>query len=150
MAGEGQRCRTTLLLAHAVDHMIARIIDGQAPAFANGQSSRRGEDRIGAVVLTADAGGMTELLRPGRIAARSSLRGDFPVLQGLRQRKTQLIDRCLQAMVEHVADHGHSAQHPLAAAAEFGDVELRHTALPAPHGLKHRGHRIVAEAEFAG
>jgi len=30
--------------------------------------------------------------------------------------------------MKHVADHGHAAQHPLAAAAQFGMVELRHRA----------------------
>ena len=37
-------------------------------------------------------------------------------------------------MIKHVADHRHSTRHPLAAAAEFAVVKLRHRAIAVQGG----------------
>jgi hypothetical protein len=52
------------------------------------------------------------------------------------------VDLRLEAVVEHVADHGHAAQHPLAAAAQLLVVELRHRAVAVHQGLQQRHYRV--------
>jgi hypothetical protein len=52
----------------------------------------------------------------------------------------------LKTTVEHVADHGHAALHPLAAATELGDEELRHGAACRARPQRGAPHRIRRDA----
>jgi len=67
------------------------------------------------------------------IGAAALLRGrGRPERSGRQQADeilAQAIDPCLQAVIEHVADHGHAAGHPLPRSAQLGQVELRHGAV---------------------
>jgi hypothetical protein len=58
--------------------------------------------------------------------------------QELRKLRTETIDLCLEAVIEHVADHGHAAQHPLAAATQLRMIKLRHRAVVVHQGVQQR------------
>jgi hypothetical protein len=55
-------------------------------------------------------------------------------------------------VIEHVADHGHAATHPLPATSQFWMVKLRHSAVAAYQRLQQRLHRVgtdgVALSQF--
>ena len=53
-------------------------------------------------------------------------------------------------MVEHIGHHGHPALHPLAGAAEFKVVELRHPASTVNHGVEHVQDGVRTEAVALG
>ena len=68
----------------------------------------------------------------------------------LREFGAQGIDAAFQIIVEHVGHHGHATTHPLAGAAEFGVVELRHAGVAMDDGPEHADDRIRAEAMALG
>lgn len=65
-----------------------------------------------------------------------------PVRDQREQLLTQRFDARFQGMVKHAGQHDHAA-HPLAGAAEFGMLELRHAA--AEQGIQHVRYRVIAE-----
>jgi len=66
--------------------------------------------------------------------------------QELRQLGTEAIDLRLEAMIEHVADHGHATQHPLASAPQLPVVKLRHRAVAVHQGLQQRHNRVGTDS----
>jgi hypothetical protein len=62
--------------------------------------------------------------------------------QELRQFGTEAVNLRLQAIIEHVANHGHAAPHPLAATTQFPVVKLRHRAIAVHEGLQQRHHCV--------
>src|SRR6187431_366364 len=110
--------------------MVERVIHRDLPAAADRQAMSAREVGITGVVLSAAAARLTELHRPPalhRAKAALLLRRDHEHLLCSEQRaqlRAQPAHSGLQAAVEHVADHGHAASHPLAAAAELRMVKL--------------------------
>jgi hypothetical protein len=72
--------------------------------------------------------------------------------QELRQFRTEALYLRLKTVIEHVADHGHAATHPLPATSQFWMVKLRHSAVAAYQRLQQRLHRVgtdgVALSQF--
>jgi len=64
--------------------------------------------------------------------------------QELGQLRTQAIDLRLEAVIKHVADHSHPAQHPLAVATQLPVVKLRHHAVAVHQGLQQRHNGVGA------
>jgi hypothetical protein len=62
----------------------------------------------------------------------------------VRQLAAEILNRGLHRRVDHIADSGRAAAHPLAAAAEFGHIELSRGAAALGHGVEHRLHGIGA------
>ena len=78
-------------------------------------------------------------------AQQSGLTGEDP-----GELRTEGIDAALQSIVEHVAEHQHTALHPLPGAGKLRMVELGHGAVAVEHREQHVRHGVATEAVALG
>src|SRR5271165_1355368 len=77
------------------------------------------------------------LLSPRHLRlARHGERHEGLLAQDLRKLRAQTVDLGFKAVIEHIADHGHTALQPLAAAAQLRMVELCHGPVAADQRLQ--------------
>src|SRR5208283_4156046 len=93
------------------------------------------------------------LLSPRRLRlARQGERHEGLLFQDLRKLGAQTVDLGFQAVIEHIADHGHAALQPLAAAAQLRVVELCHGPVAVNQRMQQSHHGIgtdpVALSQF--
>jgi len=144
LADEGQRLIAALLLGEAGESMLAGVIDADPAILLDGKAARPWEKGVSQVILGARGSGTAELGGPplaGRRRPRNeqadpaaALRLRLSLSDGAEQWLAMQeagklvakgVDAMLKALVEHVADHDHSAFRPLSYSAEIGMVELR-------------------------
>ena len=70
--------------------------------------------------------------------------------QELRQVRTEALYLRLKTVIEHVADHGHAAPHPLPATPQFPMVKLRHSAVAVYQRLQQGHHRVGTVSRSMG
>src|ERR1700712_502035 len=106
--------------------MIERVVDAQLARALDGQAPRPGKVSVAEVVLTTARARLSKvrgppgaaealLLLAKRAALRAVNRRDKHRLRSheARELRANPAHLGLQAVVEHVADHGHAALHPL-------------------------------------
>ena len=143
LAREGHRPVAALLLREAREPMLAGVVHGNAAAVLDREAALLREKGVSHVVLGAGGGRSAEVRRPpsaGGAGARrrTGSRRSGSATASLWRRAAGSSEgrrvRCrarrhgFQALIEHVADHDHSAVGPLSHAAEIGMIELRLTA----------------------
>ena len=132
--------------------MVERIQQNQRLAITGVESDppRLREIGIARLVLAADRTGLAQILwPPGR--TRDGLRPleELAICHGVRQLYAQIADGRLQAVVEHVADHGHATGHPLTVAAQLLNVELRHRSAAGRNRPGHLFDRLLRQSVAA-
>src|SRR5262249_52950196 len=63
---------------------------------------------------------------------------------------TQLIDRRLESLIEHITHHDHAAPHPLPLPTQFPVVELGHRAIAVHQGVEQGQYRISTDTIALG
>ena len=139
-------CRIdALLLAKTKDLVIARIVKRRHAAGGDRQPPLVREERVMAVVLRACRRRRAKVRWP----TRASIGGLRVEKRGAGHARCRVLCKpgysCLQRIVEHVADHQHSAARPLPHSAQFRMFELSLVPPAAMQSRQHPGHGFGAE-----
>lgn len=135
--------------------MVLGIEDGDLMVALDGEAAGLGKEGVADVVLRSTAGGAAEIAGPPLIsvtavsAALWTWGEDLVVGEKIGKLAAEVVHGVFKPVVEHIADHGHAAAHPLAT-AEFGATELSHRAAAVVHADKHANGGIIAEIVAAG
>src|SRR6516225_4693640 len=150
-----EHLRASLLLLHAPNPVVQGIVECDLPVVQNGEPPDLRKISIARVVLptagawAAQFSGPPGIAWANKAAARPLHRQwnqDLLRTEQRRKLRAQPAHGRFEAIVEHVADHGHSAAHPLAVAAQFRMIKLGQRAASRCHCKEESPHGVDADA----
>jgi hypothetical protein len=149
--------------------VLPGVIDSDPAILLDGKAARSWEKGVPQVILGAGGSGTAELRGPplagrrrarneqadptGALGLRLSLSDGaerWLVMQEAGKLAAKGVDAMLQTLVEHVADHDHSALRPLSHSAEIGMVELRLASIACSERAQQGDRRVKANAVTLG